>query len=131
MRPGLFACAALLCALPSYCPAAPAVCGPGSVAHDTLVALIDSYAAPRTPQDLLRLRAAVESLGATRSGLASDVDKLIPLLGNGSRDVRATVVRALRNVCNMQAIPPLSLRLQSETTDQVRRAISASTPARR
>jgi len=72
------------------------------------------------------LRAAVESLGATRSGLASDVDKLIPLLGNGSRDVRATVVRALRNVCNMQAIPPLSLRLQSETTDQVRRAISAA-----
>jgi hypothetical protein len=58
-------------ALPAYCPEP---CGPGTPVHDGLIAFIDGFpAAQYTPQDLLRLRAAVEALGATRSMLASDV----------------------------------------------------------
>ena len=114
-------------ALPAYCPAAPTVCGPGTVVHDTLTALIDGYvSSPRGPLDVLRLRAAVEALGATRSRLASDVDKLMPLLDDGSRDVRVTVVRALRTICNMQAIGPLNQRFSNEPTDQVKLAIFAA-----
>lgn len=113
-------------ALPAYCPALPLLCG-GTPVHDTLVSLIDEYArSPRAPQDVLRMRAAVEALGATGSGLATDVDKLLPLLDDPSRDVRATVVRALRNICNGQAITPLSVRYQSEPTDQVKLAIYAA-----
>jgi len=113
-------------ALPTYCPASQ-VCGPGTVVHDTLTSLIDGYAtSPHSPRDVLRLRAAVEALGAARSRLASDVDKLMPLLNDGSRDVRVTVVRALRNICNDQASGPLNQRLSSEPTDQVRLAIFAA-----
>jgi hypothetical protein len=113
-------------ALPAYCPAAPQPCGATAI-HDTLLSLIDDYdRSPRRPQDVLRLRAAVEALGATRSGLVADVDKLRPLLDDPSRDVRATVVRALRNTCNAQAITPLSIRYQNEPTDQVKLAIYAA-----
>jgi HEAT repeat protein len=114
-------------ALPAYCPAAPQVCGAGTAAHDALVSLIQGYqSSQHTSQDLLRLRAAAEALGATHSGLASDVDELKPLLGDPSRDVRATVVRALRNICNSTAIPPLTTSLPSEPTMQVRLAIVAA-----
>jgi hypothetical protein len=110
-------------ALPAYCPSP---CG-GSPVHDTLVSLINEYQrSPRGPQDILRMRAAVEALGATRSGLAADVDTLRPLLDDASRDVRATAVRALSNICNGQAITPLSMRYQSEPTDQVKLAIYAA-----
>jgi hypothetical protein len=110
-------------ALPAYCSAP---CG-GTPVHDTLVALINEYErSPRGPRDVLRMRAAVEALGATSSGLAADVDMLRPLLDDPSRDVRATVVRALRNICNGQAITPLSMRYQSEPTDQVKLAIYAA-----
>lgn len=111
--------------LPVYCAAAPMPCGDS--VHETLLALIDAYdKSPREPQDDLRLRAAVEALGATRSGLTTDVDELLPLLGHASRDVRATVVHALRNICNSQAIGPLSLLYQDEQIDQVKVAISAA-----
>jgi hypothetical protein len=114
-------------ALPAYCPPAPQTCGPGTVVHDGLIALIDSYqVSPHAPQDLLRLRAAVEALGDTRSGLASDVSQLLPLLGHGSRDVRATVVRALRNICNSTAIDPLRTFSPTEPTKQVQLAIAAA-----
>jgi hypothetical protein len=111
-------------ALPAYCP--PTLCGSSPV-HDTLVSLINAYdRSPRGPQDVLRMRAAVEALGATSSGLAADVDMLRPLLDDPSRDVRATVVRALRNTCSGEAITPLSMRYQSEPTDQVKLAIYAA-----
>lgn len=114
-------------ALPGYCPQAPTVCGPGTVVHDTLTALIDGYASsPHGPLDVLRLRAAVEALGVTRSRLSSDVDKVMPLINDGSRDVRVTVARALRGICNSQAIGPLNVRLSNEPTDQVRLAIFAA-----
>ena len=111
-------------ALPSFCPTATCTTGPG---HDTAVALILDYAtSPHTPQDLLRLRAAVEALGATRSGLTSDVDVLLPLLGHASRDVRATVVRALRNICNAKAVAPLKALTTTEPSTQVLLAIYAA-----
>jgi HEAT repeat protein len=75
---------------------------------------------------VLRLRAAVEALGATHSGLVTDVNKLLPLLDDPSRDVRATVVQALRNTCNAQAITPLSMHYQVEPTEQVKLAIYAA-----
>ena len=107
-------------ALPAYCPS-PCTDSP---VRDTLLSLIGSYS--RTmhgPQDILRLRAAVEALGATRSALASDVALLRPLLDDLSRDVRATTVRALRNLCNQDAITPLSMHYQSEKTEQVKHEI--------
>jgi hypothetical protein len=114
-------------ALPSYCPPAPQLCGPGTVVHDSLVTLIISeQAALRTPKDLLRLRAAVEALGQTRTGLASDVDTLMPMMTSPSRDLRATVVRALLNVCNMQAIAPLNKSYASERVPQVKAEIYAA-----
>lgn len=114
-------------ALPAYCPPAPQTCGPGTAVHDALISLIDGYpASPRTPHDLLRMRAAVEALGATRSGLLEDVDRLMALLGNDSRDVRATVVRAIQNICNRDAIIPLSQYFFNERSRQVQLAITAA-----
>jgi hypothetical protein len=114
-------------ALPSYCPPITQPCGPGTVVHDSLVALVVSeQAAQRTPKDVLRLRAAVEALGQTRTGLASDVDTLMPLMASGSRDLRATVVRALLNVCNMQAIAPLNKSYVTERVAQVKAEIYAA-----
>jgi hypothetical protein len=120
-------------ALPSFCPAAPAPCGVGEPAHDALVQLINAVQAAQTREDLLRLRSAIEALGATRSGLDSDVAELLPLLGAGSRDVRATTARALPNLCNAQAKAPLMMRYQQEPVAQVKQeilnAINALPPA--
>jgi hypothetical protein len=113
-------------ALPAYCPAAPQTCGTGSPAHDALISLIDGLATPHTPQDLLRLRAAVEALGATHSGLAGDADKLLALLGNPSRDVRATVVGAIRNICSKTAMIPLGDLFFHEPSLQVKLAINTA-----
>jgi hypothetical protein len=113
--------------LPSYCPPEPQPCGPGSAVHDTLIAFITSQQlVPHTPQDTLRLRAAIEALGATRSRLRADVDTLIPLLDDASRDVRTAAVRALLNICNMDAIAPLSRSYASERVAQVKAEISAA-----
>lgn len=114
-------------ALPSYCPPEPQPCGPGTMVHDTLIMLMKSQTlVQHTPQDQLRLRAAIEALGATRSKLAEDVNTLKPLLSNGSRDVRATVVRALLNICNTEAIDPLTRSYSLEQVAQVRAQISAA-----
>jgi HEAT repeat protein len=114
-------------ALPVYCPSP---CVPGTPVHDGLIALIDGFpAAQYTPQDLLRLRAAVEALGATRSTLASDVTELVPLLDHGSRDVRATVARALGSLCNNTALGPLNAHYAEERSLQVQVAITAALQA--
>lgn len=112
-------------ALPEYCPPAPQPCAAGAAVHDALAGLVVSLAAAQlTPQDLLRLRAAVEALGVTRSALATDVDLLMTVLrGNASRDVRATTVRALGNLCSSAAIDPLSGFYLVETSPQVKAAI--------
>lgn len=113
--------------LPLYCPQPDASCA-GTTIHDTLLALVQGYVASLrqtppatlTPQDLLRLRAAVEALGATRSGLASDVDVLTQepqaLLRHASRDVRFAVVRALRDLRSCAAVAPLQMLTMVEPT---------------
>jgi hypothetical protein len=90
-------------ALPQYCLPTCA----GTVVHDALVRIVGDYrtqlaAAALSPQDMLRLRAAMEALGATRSGLQGDVDLLTApvLLHHPSRDVQVTTVHALRNLCS-------------------------------
>jgi hypothetical protein len=112
-------------ALPGYCPAPPVSCGTGTGVHETLIWLIDDYQAllQPSPQDLLRLRAAVEALGATHTVLDSDVDRLLPLLAHGSRDVRATVVGALRSSCNARATAALKALGLNEPSEQVQFAI--------
>lgn len=118
--------------LPLYCPQPS--CATASV-HDALVRLVDGYVtalrqAPGitlAPLDQLRLRTAVEALGATRSGRASDVhlvtDDPRALLRHPSRDVRVTVVRALRALRSCEAIAPLQTLNASETSAQVKLAI--------
>jgi len=107
-------------ALPAYCPS-PCIDSP---VRDTLLSLIANYSrTTHGPQDIMRLRAAVEALGATHSGLPGDVATLRPLLDDMSRDVRATAVRALRNLCNQDAITPLSMHYQSEKSEQVKHEI--------
>ncbi|HEY6175278.1 MAG TPA: hypothetical protein VIX73_12565 [Kofleriaceae bacterium] len=88
--------------LPQYC-TAPGCAGTG---HDALVAIINIYESvlpgPLSPRDMVRLRAAVEALGATGSGLASDVHLLAvaPLLRHPNRDVQVATVHALRDLCS-------------------------------
>jgi hypothetical protein len=107
-------------ALPAYCPS-PCTDSP---VRDTLLSLIANYSRTmHAPQDIMRLRAAVEALGATHSRLAADVTLIRPLLDDLSRDVRATAVRALRNICHQDAITPLSMHYQSEKTEQVKHEI--------
>jgi hypothetical protein len=91
-------------ALPQYC--LPTGCA-GTAVHDALAALVDGYraqlaSAALSPQDVLRLRAAIEALGATRSGLQADVDRLTApaLLHHPSRDVQVTAVHALPGLCS-------------------------------
>lgn len=112
-------------ALPGYCPLAPQRCGTGTGVHDTLIALINGFQAlPQPgPQDLLRLRAAVEALGTTRAVLDADVDLMLPLLDLGCRDVRATVVQALRSSCNAKATAALKTLGLNEPSMQVQVAI--------
>jgi len=89
-------------ALPQYC-AMPSCSGEP---HDSLTGIVNSYLAvlpgPLPPRDMLRLRAAIEALGATRTGLAGDVHLLAvsQLLRHPNRDVQVTTVHALRDVCS-------------------------------
>jgi hypothetical protein len=92
-------------ALPQYCLSMG--CS-GTQVHLILVALVEGYrmliaTVPRLPPpEMLRLRAAMEALGAMRSGAQADVDLLTSpeLLGYPSRDVKVTAVHALRGVCS-------------------------------
>lgn len=77
-------------------------------------------------QAILRLRATIEALGATRSGLSQDVAVIVPFLDYSSRDIRVTAARALRDLCNPLALVPLRARYQQEQVDQVRLAISTA-----
>lgn len=104
--------------LADYCPNGPTDCAVASTVHDTLHAMIASLSlqAPSTPtpsgrpggavvgamtgQRQLRLRAAVEAMGASRLVTEADIDMLLALLVSPSRDVRAAVVRTLGTSCN-------------------------------
>lgn len=96
--------------LPQYCPETD--CGTASV-HQALFDIVDQYrqqlaSAALLPQDLVRLRTAMEALGATRSGLPTDVALLTDrsLLQHPSRDVQVTAVAALRSLCTPDLCTP-------------------------
>lgn len=95
------------------------------VAHDMLVEMVQSRSARTpTPTDVLLLRAAIESLGALRN--PNDAPQLVPLLGHASRDVRATVALALRDLGNTSPaiVGTLRQRFGQESSAQVKLAIS-------
>lgn len=109
-------------ALAKYCGSP---CSTSDVAHQAVSQVIAELSTPDTPttgSPVLILRAAIETLGSMR--VASDVSTLLPLLIHPSRDIRAATARALRDLCNPQAITPLRTRYNDETTDQVKLAIS-------
>ncbi|HEX3757134.1 MAG TPA: hypothetical protein VHW23_00440 [Kofleriaceae bacterium] len=96
-------------ALPQYCLPACA----GTRVHDALFRIVDGYrtqlaATALAPQDMMRLRTAMEALGATQSGLQGDVDLLTDptLLHHASRDVQVTAVTALRSLCSPDLCTP-------------------------
>ena len=82
--------------------------------------------------------AAMEALGATRSGLQADVTLLAAseLLHHPSRDVQVTDVRALRNLCSpnlcspdtcqkaANAVRPLRTNADTQVDDAVNRALA-------
>ena len=107
-------------ALTKYCTSNP--CGAGDLAHQSVVSVITATRLAQTGTQVLLLRAAVETLGAMR--VSTDVSTLTLLLDHPSRDIRAATARALRDLCNPQAITPLRTRYSSEMTDQVKLAIS-------
>jgi hypothetical protein len=118
-------------ALAKYCPAptAPAgsVCTTDELAFQGLSALITETREETSGSSVLLLRAAIETIGTLpldTNVKDQVVSVLIPLLDHQSRDVRAATVRALRDLCNTQAIIPLRARYTAESTEQVKLAIS-------
>ncbi len=97
-------------------------CASTDLAHQSLTSLIATTSGAASGTPVLLLRAAVETIGPMR--VSSDVSLLIPLLGHGSRDIRASTARALQDLCNTQAITPLRQRYALESTEQVKLAIS-------
>jgi HEAT repeat protein len=73
-------------------------------------------------QQILRQRAAIEALGAARTGNPEDVALLVGFLKDGSRDIRVAAVRALRDLCDPAAIGPLELH--RDEVKQVQMAIT-------
>jgi HEAT repeat protein len=107
-------------ALAKYCTATP--CAQNDVAHQSVLAVVGANSAEMVGSAVLLLRAAIETLGPM--GVANDISVLVPLLDHGSRDIRAATARALRDLCNTQAITPLRVRYAKEQIEQVRLAIS-------
>jgi HEAT repeat protein len=107
-------------ALAKYCTSSP--CAGSDAAHQAVTAVVNETGSSTSGAPVLLLRAAIETLGAMR--VATDVTSLIPLLDHPSRDIRAATARALRDLCNPQAITSLRARYTVEMTDQVKLAIS-------
>lgn len=107
-------------ALAKYCPASP--CLSTDPAHQAVVTVLQQTSGETSGTGVLVLRAAIETLGLMK--VSTDVTPLLDQLNHPSRDVRAATARALRDLCNPQAILPLRARYSSETTDQVKLAIS-------
>jgi len=107
-------------ALAKYCAATP--CVTSDVAHQSVASVVTTTATSHDGSQVLLLRAAIETLGSMR--VTGDAPTLWPLLDHPSRDIRAATARALRDLCNNQAITPLRARYSVEMTDQVKLAIS-------
>jgi len=108
-------------ALTNYCPSP---CADTATADQTLTTVITANSSAQTGSALLLLRAALESLGSLQVQSNSDLDLIDSFLQHPSRDIRASAARALRNLNNPCAIPPLRVRYQQEPTQQVQFAIS-------
>jgi HEAT repeat protein len=109
-------------ALAKYCGTSTTACAASDLAHQSVATVIAENRTATEGSVVLVLRAAIETLGTMR--VASDVTTLRPLLDHPSRDIRAATARALRDLCNAQAITDLRARYTVETTDQVKLAIS-------
>lgn len=111
-------------ALPLFCP--PTTCA-GSEAHIALKEVLDSNETDPSPGlRILRLRAAIEALGKTKSGDDNDVVQIVPFLSHSSRDLRVVTARALGAICKALAIPMLRARAEVEQVPQVRFAIASA-----
>jgi hypothetical protein len=77
----------------------------------------------RAGEDILRLRAGIETLGLMRSGAQSDLVLLVHYLDDASRDVRAAAAHALGVFCHPAADVSLAARHANEETLQVKAAI--------
>lgn len=110
-------------AIPSFCDGELAACHAAIVA--AIVAAAGNSTDPGTlgAQQQLRIRAAIEALGAIRAPDPSDVPRLLGYLQSISRDLRVAAARALGDLCDPDTIGPLEQRLASEPVEQVRRAI--------
>lgn len=109
--------------LPQFCTAS---CQ-NDQAHALLERVISDYndpGKPRGPRETLRARAAIEALGVAK--VVDDRTILEPFLNNSSRDLRVAAAKALRDLCNTEAIPALRARLTTELVPQVKGAISAA-----
>ena len=108
-------------ALAKYCNPTP--CVANDPAHQTITAVLNmTRGLGGVGTDVLILRASIETLGAMK--VASDVGALQDLLNHASRDIRAATARSLRDLCNNQAVIPLTQRLSVEKVPQVKLAIS-------
>lgn len=117
--------------LADYCPSGPSACAVAATVHDTLHAMIATLAQRPTTslgvqagQRQLRLRAAVEAMGASRLVTEGDVDLLLALLVSPSRDLRAAVVRTLGTSCSRLVRD--KLHSLAETNPQVKAEIYAA-----
>lgn len=108
-------------AMAGYCTDLPCA-GADSTVHVDLRQIIDGYLANPgpSPADLMLMRAAVESLGAAHAVIDDDVSPLLALLAHPSRDVRATVVRALATTCLQRVLDAVIALKKTEPTGQVR-----------
>lgn len=115
-------------ALSHFCMEQPVEC------RAAITAVLDDIdTSPDSPGKILRRRAAIEALGAARTGHSEDMPLLLGFLDDPSRDVRVAAVRALRDLCNPAAIQPLRDRLRTEPSrqplepvEQVRKAIEVA-----
>jgi hypothetical protein len=109
-------------ALSTYCVATTCDGLPGSQAHDALYSIITTTTGEANGFNAVVLRAAIEAIGPQR--VDSDLGLLLAQLQNPSRDIRAAVAHSLRDLCNTNAIVPLRQQQQTESSDQVKQAIT-------
>jgi HEAT repeat protein len=110
-------------ALPHFCPDPPTP--QPTACHQAILAVLNSIdtGTDSPGQKILRRRAAIEALGAARSGLPEDVTLLADFLDDSSRDIRVAAARALRDICDPAAIEPL--RRQRDAQNEVPQVVHA------
>jgi HEAT repeat protein len=109
-------------ALAKYCTVGCDTTNPAHGAHDALYSIITATTGEATGFNAVVLRAAIEAIGPQR--VSTDLGLLLTQLQNPSRDIRAAVAHSLRDLCNTEAIVPLRQQQQSESSDQVKQAIT-------